>query len=54
VPHGDADALAAGVARLLPMLGPELRARARALAVERYSWDNAIVRWEEAIRGAMH
>jgi len=53
VPHGDADALAAGIARLLPLLGPELRARARALAVERYSWDNAIVRWEEAIRGGI-
>lgn len=45
----DPDALAAAIRRLLPLLGPELRARARRLAEERYSWDAAIVRWEKAL-----
>ncbi|MDQ3380685.1 MAG: glycosyltransferase family 4 protein [Actinomycetota bacterium] len=48
-PAADADALAAAIRRLLPLLGPELRARARRLAGDRYSWDAVIVRWERAL-----
>lgn len=41
--------LAAAIEHLLPSLGPELAARARKLADERYRWDNAILPWEQAL-----
>jgi glycosyltransferase involved in cell wall biosynthesis len=52
VPSAEPDVLAVGIARLLPRLGPDLRARARALAEHSYHWDAAVVRWEEAIAEA--
>jgi glycosyltransferase involved in cell wall biosynthesis len=45
-------ALAAAVNRTLPLLSPELRARARLLAEERYRWDKAILPWETAFAAA--
>jgi glycosyltransferase involved in cell wall biosynthesis len=46
------EALAEGIRRVLPRLGPALRARARGVAEERYRWDTAIVAWEEALLDA--
>jgi glycosyltransferase involved in cell wall biosynthesis len=43
-------ALAAAIQNVLPRVGPELRARARRLAEERYRWERVIVRWEAALR----
>jgi glycosyltransferase involved in cell wall biosynthesis len=48
-PAADADTLAAAIRRLLPLLGPELRSRARRLAQDRYRWDTAILHWENAL-----
>jgi glycosyltransferase involved in cell wall biosynthesis len=48
----DADTLATAIRRLLPLLGPDLRARARRLAEERYRWDTAILHWEKALAAA--
>jgi glycosyltransferase involved in cell wall biosynthesis len=45
----DAPGLAAAIGRVLPLLGPDLRARTRQLAETRFRWDAAIVRWEEAL-----
>lgn len=45
----DASALAAGIGRVLPLLGPELRARARALGRDVYGWETAIGPWEEEL-----
>ncbi len=48
-PDARAEVLAAAIRRLLPLLTPELRMRARVLALERYHWDVAIARWEAAL-----
>lgn len=53
VPEADAEALAASIRRVLPLLGPELRARARGLAELHYRWDSTIPRWENAIEAAI-
>lgn len=45
----DPAALAAAIRRILPQLGPSLRARAHTLAERRYRWDTAILRWEQAL-----
>lgn len=42
-------ALAAAIRRVVPLLGPELRHRARRLAEARYRWEIVIVRWEDAL-----
>lgn len=47
--QAEPDSLAAAVRRVLPKLGPDLRARTRRIADERYRWDNEILRWEEAL-----
>jgi glycosyltransferase involved in cell wall biosynthesis len=52
VGRADPDALAEAIRKLLPALGPELRARARRLASDHYRWDAAIVAWETALAGA--
>jgi glycosyltransferase involved in cell wall biosynthesis len=49
VSRAEPHALADGIREVLPLLGPDLRARARRLAEERFRWDNAIARWEEAL-----
>jgi glycosyltransferase involved in cell wall biosynthesis len=49
-PRADAQSLAAGLERVLPRLGPELRERCAAYAQANYTWDTVITRWEEAIR----
>lgn len=49
IPAADPPALAAAIGHVLPLLNSELSARARRLAEERYRWDTAIVRWEEAL-----
>jgi glycosyltransferase involved in cell wall biosynthesis len=48
-PTDDASGLAGAIRRVVPLLGPELRARARELADERFRWSRAIVRWEQAL-----
>lgn len=49
VPRAEPGALAEAIRHVLPLLGPDLRARARRLAEERFRWDTAIARWEEAL-----
>jgi glycosyltransferase involved in cell wall biosynthesis len=49
VPGAEPRTVASALARVLPLLGPDLRLRARRLAEERYRWNNAIKRWEEAL-----
>jgi glycosyltransferase involved in cell wall biosynthesis len=48
VPAAEPGALAEAIRRVLPELGPDLRARARRLATERYQWNDAILSWERA------
>ena len=45
----DPGTLATAIGRVLPLLGAELRSRARRLAEERYRWDVAIGAWEDAL-----
>jgi glycosyltransferase involved in cell wall biosynthesis len=49
VPAATPEALAEGIRRVLPLLGPTLRSRTQAFARERYAWDGAIVPWERAL-----
>jgi len=49
VSRAEPHALADGVRQVLPLLGPDLRARTRRLAEERFRWGNVIARWEEAL-----
>jgi glycosyltransferase involved in cell wall biosynthesis len=49
VPAAEPAALAAGIREVVPRLGPELRARVRRLAEERFRWSNAILAWEDAL-----
>lgn len=49
VPKAEPDALAAAIREVLPLLGPDLRARTRRLAEEQYRWDRVILRWDEAL-----
>jgi glycosyltransferase involved in cell wall biosynthesis len=49
VPEASAPALAAGIERLLPRLGPDLRDRVAELARAQYAWDVAIEPWERAL-----
>jgi glycosyltransferase involved in cell wall biosynthesis len=49
VPRAEPDALAQGLRNVLPLLGPDLRARVHRLAEGRFRWDTAIARWEEAL-----
>lgn len=52
VEHADAEAIAAGMRCLLPRLTPGLRERCASHARSRYTWDRAIVDWENAISAA--
>jgi glycosyltransferase involved in cell wall biosynthesis len=45
----DAETLAAAIRRVLPLLGPEVRARARLLAEGHFRWDTTIPGWENAL-----
>jgi glycosyltransferase involved in cell wall biosynthesis len=45
----DAPTLAASIRRILPQLGPNLRASARLLAEERFRWRETIPLWENAL-----
>lgn len=49
VPRAEPAALAAAIRQVLPQLGPELRARVRRVAEERFRWEDAILDWEEAL-----
>ena len=42
--------LAEAIRDVLPRVGPEMRARARRLAEDRYGWERVIPVWEEALR----
>ncbi len=53
VPRADAGSLAEGIRRIVAKLTPELRARCAEHARAEYSWDTAIVRWEEALLAAI-
>ncbi len=50
VPRADANALAAGLLRMIPRLTPELRARCSEWARAEYAWEVAILPWEAALR----
>ncbi len=50
VPRADANALAAGLRRVIPMLTPELRVRCAERARAEYAWEVAILPWEAALR----
>ena len=50
VPRADANALAAGLRRVIPLLTPELRARCAERARAEYAWEVAILPWEAALR----
>jgi glycosyltransferase involved in cell wall biosynthesis len=45
----DAPTLAASIRQVMPHLGPDLRARARLLAEERFRWSDTIPGWESAL-----
>jgi glycosyltransferase involved in cell wall biosynthesis/peptidoglycan/xylan/chitin deacetylase (PgdA/CDA1 family) len=47
-------ALAEAIRRALALATPELRARCRAHALERYSWQSAIPIWEHELEAASH
>ncbi len=49
VPQAEPRMLASALRDVLPLLGPDLRLRARRLAEDRYRWQRTIVRWEEAL-----
>jgi N-acetylglucosaminyldiphosphoundecaprenol N-acetyl-beta-D-mannosaminyltransferase len=45
----DADSLAAALARVLPLVGPELSVRCRAYAESSFAWDGVTAAWEAAL-----
>ena len=49
VPRADANALATGLLRVIPLLTPELRARCSERARAEYAWEVAILPWEAAL-----
>jgi glycosyltransferase involved in cell wall biosynthesis len=51
VPEAEPRMLASALRDVLPLLGPDLRLRARRLAEDRYRWQRTIVRWEKALLG---
>jgi len=48
-PGSDQEALASAIADALVFAGPELRARSRRYACERFSWESVIAAWEGAL-----
>jgi glycosyltransferase involved in cell wall biosynthesis len=52
VEESDPEALAAGIDRVLPLLGEELRARAREYACANFAWDNVVGAWEAVLGDA--
>lgn len=53
VPLADAQCLADGLQRVIPLLTPELRARCSDRARTLYSWEKAILPWEAVLESAI-